>query len=138
MKIRTIAICKIEHDGHIFVLEGYDPVKRNTFYRPIGGGIEFGELAAEAAKREFREELDTEIEVLDTDHVYENVFEFNGKPGHEIVFMLNAKFRDASFYEKREFVGDAEGTPFKAKWVKISEFVSGEKNLFPDGLAESL
>jgi 8-oxo-dGTP pyrophosphatase MutT (NUDIX family) len=138
LNIRSIAICKIEDDGHIFVLEGYDPKKCETFYRPIGGGIEFGELAGEAAVREFREELDTEIELDSTYDVYENIFEFNGTPGHEHVFMLTARFKDRKFYEKRDFVGREKETEFVAKWVKITEFIRGDKILYPSGFVDAL
>lgn len=31
MNIRNIATCHIEHEDHIFVLEGYDPKKDQTF-----------------------------------------------------------------------------------------------------------
>jgi 8-oxo-dGTP pyrophosphatase MutT (NUDIX family) len=138
MKIRSIAICWIEHNDHIFVHECYDPTKDQTFYRPLGGGIEFGETAKEAAKREFQEELKTDISVDDNYQVYENIFTFDGKPGHEIVFMLKAKFKDSSFYEQRDFIGDEGGTPFTAKWVHISEFTSGKRILYPDDFVNSL
>jgi hypothetical protein len=41
-KIRPIAICVFRHKDRILVAEGYDPVKKQTFYRPLGGVIEFG------------------------------------------------------------------------------------------------
>jgi len=44
--IRSIAICVFRHKNHILVAEGYDPVKDEYFYRPLGGGIEFGETSA--------------------------------------------------------------------------------------------
>jgi len=115
LSIRNIAICKIEKDDHIFVLEGYDPKKDETFYRPIGGGIEFGELAKEAAVREFQEELNTNIVVGGNFQVFENIFEFNGKPGHEVVFILDATFEDSSFYENREFVGNEGSNTFRVR-----------------------
>ncbi len=64
MEIRNIAICLISNDDKIFVSEGRDEVKNETLYRPLGGGIEFGELAEETAIREFKEEINAEIEVL--------------------------------------------------------------------------
>lgn len=136
--IRNIAICKIEDDDCIFVFEGYDSKKDEVFYRPLGGGIEFGELAREAAAREFREELDAEIEVGSEYDIYENIFQFNGQSRHEIVFVLSAQFKDEKFYEKRDFVGCEEGSKFIAKWVKKADFIAGHKILYPDGLASSL
>ena len=138
MSIRNIAICKIEKDNHIFVLEGYDPKKDEIFYRPIGGGIEFGELAKEAAVREFQEELGTNIIVDNDVQVFENIFEYNGKPGHEVVFILDAKFADPAYYKSREFIGNEGGNKFKALWVHINEFTSGQKILYPEGFVSSL
>ena len=55
--IRPIALCVIRHDDAVFVFEGYDPLKDQTFYRPLGGGIEFGETSEQAIRREMREEI---------------------------------------------------------------------------------
>ncbi|GAL24764.1 MutT/nudix family protein [Vibrio variabilis] len=124
----------IEHKSHIFVSECYDPIKDETFYRPLGGGIEFGELAKDAAVREFREELDTDISISDEFQIVENLFEFNGNPGHEIMFIFKAKFQDSSFYSATEFTGYENDTAFKALWVHIDEFTSRRKTLYPEGL----
>lgn len=138
MKIRNIAICKIIHNDKIFVLEGFDPAKNETFYRPVGGGIEFGELAREAAIREFREELNTELSIGSGVEVFENIFEFNGTAGHEIVFILEASFLDDTFYEHNEFTGNENGSPFKALWVPLEDFKQGNRTLYPEGFVNSL
>jgi ADP-ribose pyrophosphatase YjhB (NUDIX family) len=59
-QILPLAICIFQNGDQIFVGEGYDPVKQETFYRPLGGGIEFGELAEETIHRELREEVGAE------------------------------------------------------------------------------
>lgn len=138
MDIRNIAICLISNGDKIFVGEGRDEVKNETFYRPLGGGIEFGELAKETAIREFKEEIDTEIEVLSYLHTFENIFTFNGKSGHQIVILLSAKFKDLSFYERDNIKCDEEGVDFIAKWVNKSDFLEGRKILYPEGLADFL
>lgn len=35
-QIRPIAICVFRRDNRILVGEGYDPVKKESFYRPLG------------------------------------------------------------------------------------------------------
>jgi hypothetical protein len=42
--IRPPAISVFRHNGRILAAESYDPIRQQTFYRPLGGGIEFGEL----------------------------------------------------------------------------------------------
>ena len=80
-QIRPLAICVFRNKDRILVFEGYDPIKKQSFYRPLGGGIEFGEYGEEAVRREIMEELHTEIEDLSYLGMLENVFVFNGTPG---------------------------------------------------------
>jgi hypothetical protein len=50
-RIRVIAICAFRHEDSIFVAEGIDDVKQESFYRPLGDG-EFGETGRDAIVRE--------------------------------------------------------------------------------------
>lgn len=52
-RIRPIAICLLRHEGKILVFEGWDRAERRAFYRPLGGGIEFGETGQHAVQRFF-------------------------------------------------------------------------------------
>src|SRR5438552_18856672 len=104
--IRPIAVCVLRHPqrpGHLLLEEGYDRVKREHFFRPLGGGIEFGERAQEALAREMREELDAALTDVRLLGVLENRFTFEGTPGHEVVFVFAAAFADRSLYEKSIF-----------------------------------
>src|SRR5690606_2713562 len=132
MNIRNIVICLIQRGDQIFVAEGRDEVKNETFYRPLGGGIEFGELAEVAAIREFKEEMGTDIEVLSYLHTFENIFTFNGSRGHQIVMLLEARFKDMSIYKIDEttFTED-DNTVHVAKWINKKMFISREKILYP-------
>ena len=44
-------------DGRLLLERGMDAAKGEAFYRAPGGGVEFGEYAAAALRREFMEEL---------------------------------------------------------------------------------
>jgi 8-oxo-dGTP pyrophosphatase MutT (NUDIX family) len=68
-RIRPLALCIFHHDGKILLSEAHDPIKNRPFFRPIGGGIEFGETSAEAIEREVQEELGlaiTDVRLLGT------------------------------------------------------------------------
>ena len=60
-RIRPLAICLFRHNERILVAEAYDPVKKEAFYRPLGGGIEFGEHSEQTIQRELLEEIGAEV-----------------------------------------------------------------------------
>ena len=116
----------------IFVSEGYDPVKQLTFYRAMGGGVDFGETSLEALKREFQEEIQAELTNIRYLGCLENIFTFNGQSGHEIIQLFESDFVDPKFYQldKLDF---SEGERQKtALWVDINRFKSGELRLVPE------
>src|SRR5512141_3072532 len=90
-KIRALAICVFRNNNRILVFKGYDPTKDQTFYRPLGGGIEFGETSEETVHREIKEELGEEVTDLKYLGTLENIFVFNAKPGHEIVQVYDGR-----------------------------------------------
>ncbi len=63
-QIRVLALGIIWRGDELLLAEGYDPSKRQTFYRPLGGGVEFGERASDALIREFDEELGVDLLTL--------------------------------------------------------------------------
>lgn len=116
----------------IFISEGYDPVKQETFYRALGGGVDFGETSEIALKREFQEEIQAELTNIRYLGCLENIFVFNGKPGHEIIQLYQCDFADPKFYQMEE-IPFAEGDRKKtALWVDINRFKSGELRLVPE------
>jgi 8-oxo-dGTP pyrophosphatase MutT (NUDIX family) len=138
-RIRALALCVVRRDGKLLVLEGYDPTKRQTFYRLLGGGIEFGEYGRQAAAREMREELGAEMIDLRYVGTIENIFIYDGQPGHEIALIFEGAFVDLSLYGRGEMVGhEDDGTPFKVLWKPLSDFGDGHAPLYPEGLLELL
>jgi len=140
MMIRPIVICVFRHNGRILVGEHVDPQKQETFYRPLGGGIEFGEHSREALARELREELGADVANLRYLAALENIFTFNGRPGHEIVQVYDGELADKSLYEPLTLIGrEDNGEPFTAVWKSLSDFmVENAPPLYPDGLLDLL
>lgn len=136
--IRPIALCVFRDQDRILVFEGYDPLKQQTFYRPLGGGIEFGETSEQAVRREIREEIGTEIEDLRFLGTVENLFVFNGAPGHEIVRLYIGRLADPRYLGQDDMVAHEDtGETIKILWKRLSEF-GPHTPLYPDGLAELL
>jgi 8-oxo-dGTP pyrophosphatase MutT (NUDIX family) len=141
-KVRPLAICLFRRGERILVMEGYDPLKREQFFRPLGGGIEFGERGQETVQRELLEEIQAEAQDIHYLFTLENIFTFNGGRGHEIVLVYDGRLNDESLYE-REVIEGPEYDPFRkapmrALWMRVDEFGDGRAILYPGGLLERL
>ena len=134
--IRPKAVCVCRRGDAILVNAAYDAVKRETFFGPPGGGVEFGERAADAVRREMREELCAELAEVELLGVLENIFVYEGVPGHEIVFVFAGPLANEALYSCEEIVGDEEGHTFIARWEPIERFAEGGPPLYPEGLYE--
>ncbi|HET9906456.1 MAG TPA: NUDIX domain-containing protein [Anaerolineales bacterium] len=138
-QIRPIALCIFRNSDRILVFEGHDPVKGETFYRPLGGGIEFGERSEEAVRRELKEELDVEITNLKFIGTLENIFTFNGNSYHEVVLIYDGTLTASELYQQALLTGkEANGDDIRAIWKNLQEFEAGESILYPVGLLELL
>ena len=135
-EIRPIVICLFYHNGKILVFKGYDKGKDEIFYRPLGGAIEFGEYGEQAVKREIREEIQAEVKDLKFLTIFENIFTYEGKIGHEIVLVFDGTLVDTSLYEKNLIVqeDDENQTKFNAYWKSLNEIKQENRPLYPDGL----
>lgn len=129
-KIRILALGIIKNGDRVFISQGYDPLKQETFYRALGGGVEFGETSYQALQREFREEIQADLTNIKYLGCLENLFTFNGKPGHEIWQIYQCDFVDPKFYQIEKMAVNEEWEE-TAIWVKIEKLKSGELKLVP-------
>lgn len=140
-QIRPIAICVFLNNNRILVMEGYDPVKNEHFYRPLGGGIEFGENSKDTICRELMEEINIEVDEVTLRYLgtVENIFTFNGNAGHEIVLVYDGVLKEPKVYEQAVIRGkEANGEDIHALWMSLDEFGNGKSILYPTGLVEML
>ena len=137
--IRVLAIGVFRDGDRVLVARGTDPATRERFYRPLGGGVEFGERAADALSREIAEELGGTIEDPRLLGVLENLFDYAGRPHHEIVFVFDARFGDASWYRHDELPVTEAGVGWEpARWVPIQALATGPERVVPAGLLSLL
>lgn len=154
-KVRPLALCVFRDGDRILVQEGYDPSKNQTFYRALGGAIEFGERSQETVARELREELGAKVTDLEFLATIESVFVFDGLHGHEICLVYEGVLADPSLYRRERIVGAAQDNtqtqatsnlshvskkdkPITAVWMPREVFRQGVYPLYPEGLLELL
>ncbi len=103
------------------------------FYRPFGGGVEFGEQSVNALEREIQEELGQAIKDVKLLGVVENIFEFEGRTGHEIIFLYDATFVNEAMYGMDVIHGVEErlDTPLTGSWIGIDDVNHGRVVLYP-------
>jgi ADP-ribose pyrophosphatase YjhB (NUDIX family) len=140
--IRIQALALVRQDDRILVEEGRDAVKDETFFRLLGGTVEFGETGAETLLRELREELDAEADVGRLIATIENLFTYEGEAAHEICLVYECTLRDERLYgldgwdAHEETAGGVVVHP--VSWRAISSFGPGAGVLYPVELRELL
>lgn len=140
-RIRPLALCVFRREDLIFVSRGYDSRKDESFYRPIGGRIEFGERGADALAREVREEINAAVCDLVYLGTLENIFTYEGKPHHEIVMIYDGCFRDPAMnLDDYTVAGVDDGEIlYQACWKRLDYFrADNAPPLYPAGLLNLL
>jgi ADP-ribose pyrophosphatase YjhB (NUDIX family) len=133
--IRPISLLLVKNQNDcLLVFKAEDTHKKETFYRFLGGGIEFGERSDETLKREIKEEINAEIKNLHLLTILENVFTHDGLDMHELVFVYEADFVDKDFYNKEsiDIIDSKSGR--KAIWVKKDLLM--QSHFYPEGIKE--
>lgn len=129
-EIRPIVLGLAIKNNKLLVSEGLDKVKNETFYRCLGGGIEFLEKGKEALKREFLEEINVDIIVKGFLGISENIFTYQGKKAHELILFYSIEIPDKNYQEEYKVIDDHGETI--AKWIDIDEFKNKNKILYPE------
>ena len=96
-KIVIKALCIIEQGRKLLLCKSYDNVKKEIFFRFVGGTVNFGEKSEEALRREIKEELNSEIENLKFIIVIENIFTYEGGKNMKFVFFTREIWRGKIF-----------------------------------------
>ena len=133
--IRAKAVCLFRQDDRVLLMQSFDPAKNEHYLMPIGGGIEFGELAIDAIQREVMEEIQQPICNLQRLHILENIFTFDAQQGHEIVFIYSADFVQTDIYQMEQIRGvETSGLIYFATWYSQIQLESLAYPVYPKGI----
>jgi ADP-ribose pyrophosphatase YjhB (NUDIX family) len=135
--IRVVAICLFRRGEEILVTEGFDASAGRRYARPLGGGVEVGETSEQTIVREILEELGAGVRDLKLLGVLENIFELEGSPRHEVVFVYDGRLADESLYALSEIPLLDGGWRTGAIWREL-EWFGPECMLTPVGIEKLL
>lgn len=141
IRTKAMAILLNAARTHHAVIRLADPTKDcPDFHRLVGGSVELGERSIDAVVREVGEELGTTLREPRLLGVLENVFVFEGEPGHEVVFLYAGELADPDVVPSEGGWFQDNGVPMFVEWRPVDD--SGhEWPLYPGGagdLARSL
>ena len=133
----ALVVFRRGHD-ELLLVEGYDAVRKLHYLRPPGGGVDFGELSGDAARREVREELGVEVVEVEQLGILEAIFVNEGQPEHQVVFVYEARFADESLFAREVWdARESDGEAMKVEWRSVGDLGPGTI-LVPAGLDDLL
>ncbi|GGL62152.1 NUDIX hydrolase [Halocalculus aciditolerans] len=134
--IRPVAVgVPTRANGDDVLVAEHETPDGETFYRPVGGGVDFNERSDDAVIREFREELDAAFAPEARLAVLENRFEWDGEARHELVFVYAGHLVDDELRERDNLTAHEPetGEEFPVVWKPLEDFYEGD-TLYPDDL----
>lgn len=91
----------------------------SNHYALVGGRVELGEDSIATVKREIKEEMGKEIEIIGYISTVENFFTMNGKKYHEIEFIHLAEFKEEKDKLIEDTIKNKEGKNYlQYEWIE--------------------
>lgn len=104
------------HNGKILTHRNVN----SDHYALIGGRVEIGESSAETIKREIKEELGKDIEIIGYISTIENFFELEGSKYHEIMFVYKIEFINEEDKKIEYTIKNIEGKDYlQYEWIEL-------------------
>lgn len=137
--IRPVSLCLLVHNNKVLLQEIFH--LGAYILRPPGGGIDFGEYAVEAVRREIMEEVGSHISEPQLIRILEHPRKFIhlNDPRHEIIFLYQARLLRDELHDYEEVPLDDNGLPGRAYWFSPEQLLAEtERMLEPPMLLDIL
>lgn len=134
-RIRAIAVGLMIHDGRVLAEEYPANGRHEGFLRVPGGGVQFGETAEAAVRREFAEELGVTVESARLLAVTENIFDAHGKRGHEIAHVFEVRCHELTQLPVDEHLPVLDSDT-SVGWYSLDSVRYGSRPLYPSGMLD--
>jgi ADP-ribose pyrophosphatase YjhB (NUDIX family) len=136
IRVKAMAYLPNAAGTHHAVMAWRDPTTGEGFHRLLGGGVELGERAVDAVVREIAEELGATLLEPRLLAVLENIFTYDGAPGHEIVFVYGGRLAEGDVVPPEGGWYADNGVPMWVEWRPRDEDRADALPLYPDGAGE--
>ncbi len=108
----------------------------DNFWALPGGRVEKGELSHNALQREWKEELQVNIQLHQLLWVMENQFEYNQQTYHEIGFYYHISLDADSYLPLNDFETSENGIHFLFHWLPFAQIAPAD--LRPNAIRHQL
>ena len=117
-KLNVRAAGVIIHNGKILAHKNINSDR----YALIGGRVEIGESSANTIKREIKEELGKDVEIIGYISTIENFFEMKGSKYHEIMFVHKIEFANEEDKKIEYTMKNIEGKDYlQYEWLEMDK-----------------
>ncbi|MFJ6679389.1 tetratricopeptide repeat protein [Microbacterium sp. NPDC091382] len=131
-RIRVIAVAIVLRDGAVLGEEYRATPERASFLRAPGGGVEPGETAEAAVRRELAEELGATVSDARLLGVVENIFDNEGRSGHEIAYVFAVRSPELDTLGDDERIQVLDGDT-SVGWYRIHDLDPDAFPFYPPG-----
>lgn len=137
IRVKALAVLPNASGSHHLVMRWHDSTTGEDFHRLLGGGVEPGERSEAAVVREISEELGASLLDPTLVGVLENIFVFDGDPGHEVVFVYSGRLAEGDHVPVEGGTYADNGVPMRVEWRPLDD-AGVDVPLYPDGVRELL
>lgn len=132
IRVKAMAVLRNATGTHHLVLRWRDETTGEDVHRLLGGGVEVGERTRDAGVREIAEELGATLLEPRLLGVVEEIFDFEGRPGREVVIVYPGRLAEGDHVPPDGATYADDGVPMPVEWRPLDD-AGVDLPLYPEG-----